>query len=315
MLLYSEGQFAELADRALVLDPAYLQKDIFTGQSSNPVTWLPSSFPGGKFAPDMSLVMTKVDLDEEKLITFFKALGGDNHTRGMMDWSYIINYVNNFNYTYPTEACDGVSSFRAVLVPQIPTSRLTDTQLSLDWSDSVLWPFTPFQILVQGWGRRERMLVTALTEQEDSNSRGRRTVLTLQRSAPAETRVPNDVLPLAKSPLEPGGPNATWHCPFTWYGDGTCNCECGGLDVDCLILPAAVTGCESMDAYGSLCDLDGRCCASLDTFLSVSEGCTGTGLHLRGENTLVGLQGDVAELNRLREREQVEEGCVQVWLC
>ena len=228
-----------------------------------------------------------------------------------MDYSYVINYVNNFNFTYDSEECDGVSAFRTQFIPQVPTSRLTETQLSLDYNEAVLWPFVPFQILVQGWGRRERMRVTALDVQQGVNGTGKRMLLTLQRSAPRGTRVPSDPQSLARGPLEPGGPYDTWHCPVAWYGDGACNCECGGLDVDCLVSPAAVTGCESFDSDGSLCDLEGRCAASMEQTLTISEGCAGSGLHMRGETMLVGLQGDSADLDRLVAQADVEEGCVQ----
>ena len=51
----------------------------------------------------------------------------------------------------------------------------------------------------------------------------------VKRSAEARARVPNNVLLLAKSPLEETGPSRTWHCPYYWYGDCNCNfnCECG----------------------------------------------------------------------------------------
>lgn len=229
----------------------------------------------------------------------------------MMDYSYLMNYVNNFNFTYVTETCDGVSFFRTEMIPQVPTSRLSETELSLDYSEAVLWPFVPFQIVVQGWGRRERMLVTDLDIRPAANATASRLVFTLVRSAPPETRVPSDPLSLVKSPLEDGGPDGTWHCPLAWFDDGYCNCECGGLDVDCVRNPAADTGCESADSPGSLCDLEGRCTASIQETLTVSEGCSGTGLHMRGESVLVGLQGDSAPLEGLVAQADVEEGCVQ----
>ncbi len=312
MLLYSEGQFSELADRGLVLNPENLQKRTFTAQESNPITWLPSSFKDGEFAKDVSLVVTKAKIDEDKLKKFFASLGGDPHTRDMMDWSYVINYVNNFNYTYSKETCDSDSEFRSDLVSNVPLSRLTETSLSLDWSPLISWPFPPFQIMLQAWGRRERVTVTDLTVEDNANSTsGKFTVMRLARPEPPERRVPSDPTLLAKSPWDPDGPNRTWHCPMKWYGDGLCNCECGGRDVDCLTIPVAVTGCEGKGAYGSLCDLDARCAAAVDLTLTVSEGCMGTGLHVKGENMLVGLQGDFSDLNAVNARGDAEEGCVQ----
>ena len=241
-LLYSEGQFSELADRGLVLDPANLQKSTFTAQASNPITWQPSSFKDGKFATDVTLLMTKVKMDEDKLKTFFAALGGDMHTRDMMDWSYVINYVNNFNFTYPEETCDGVRSFRTELVTGVPLDRLSDTSLSLDWSPTTDWPTPPFQIMLQAWGRRERVTVTAVALQENANSStGKMTVMQLLRPAPPARRVPSDPVRLATSPAEPGGPNTTWHCPLKWYGDGACNCECASVYLE--YPPADDKGC------------------------------------------------------------------------
>jgi len=80
IFLYNEGQFSELADRGMLMQQQYLQKDVFTGQASNPVTWLPSTFDNGKFKDDMSLVMTQVKMDDAQLRAFFAALGGENHT-------------------------------------------------------------------------------------------------------------------------------------------------------------------------------------------------------------------------------------------
>ena len=81
IFLYNEGQFSELADRGMLMQTKYLQKDVFTGQSSNPVTWLPSTFKKGKETDDLSLVMMQVKMDDAKLRAFFEALGGENHTR------------------------------------------------------------------------------------------------------------------------------------------------------------------------------------------------------------------------------------------
>ena len=80
IFLYNEGQFSELADRGMLMQQQYLQKEVFTGQASNPVTWLPSTFENGKFKDDMSLVMTQVKMDDAQLRAFFAALGGENHT-------------------------------------------------------------------------------------------------------------------------------------------------------------------------------------------------------------------------------------------
>ena len=325
IILYNEGQFKELADRGVLLNETYLQQRVLTGQSSNAVTWLPSSFNKGKLDKDMNLVITSANMTGGQLASFFDVLGGERHTRGMMDWSYTINYVNNFNHTYTADACDGVADFRPVVVTRVPTMRLSEDELVLDRSAAVVWPFTPFQLLVQGWGRRERMLVTHVAESSNA-SEGNRWIMRVTRSAPPGERVPRDPQALAKHPLAPGGPNATWHCPLRMFGDGVCNCECGGLDSDCAASPAAMTGCEALTAYGSLCNLDGRCVAEMDTTLSISEGCPGTsGLRMRGETALVGLQGAAVEaLEKLQnnkprqEREgeapgavaDVAEGCV-----
>ena len=37
----------------------------------------------------------------------------------------------------------------------------------------------------------------------------------------------------------------------------------------------------------------------------------GTGLHVKGENMLVGLQGDFSDLNAVNARGDAEEGCVR----
>jgi hypothetical protein len=52
---------------------------------------------------------------------------------------------------------------------------------------------------------------------------------------------------------------AGWTCPASAYGDGKCDCGCGGVDVDCP--DTHVASCESCTAFGSCAN--GPCPSSL----------------------------------------------------
>ena len=174
VLLYSEGQFSELADRGLIQDRTFIQKNIFSGQNSSRLTWLPASENSLKLdTDDVSMLIMKAAVSNASLEAFYDALDClddgtacgviEKNTLRMMDWSYVINYVNNFNHTFTKHSCRDKTIFRTDFITRVPTERLTDTTLSLDWSDTIVWPFVPFSIVVQGWGKHERMLGTQFT--------------------------------------------------------------------------------------------------------------------------------------------------------
>ncbi len=287
VLLYNEGQLRAFADNELMNGGSeYHIKEVFSGQESNTVTWHPSHFDKGLWKiPQLNLVNTGKTFTSDMLQQFLdfeyapgRHFGQDkNLNKGdYMSWGFMVNFVNNFNFTVQEPECAGFPEFDLNFVPRLPPFRLTGDTLTVP--GEYTWLFPPFLIVIRGQGMWERMLVTSIRTLKGSeawNKTGTQTcqVLTVTRTRDSYERsaLYADLKALAVPPV-PG--NTTWVCPFEWYANGVCNCECGGLDVDCLSQNIAETGCESKDSYGTICSLEGRCASANYTYdLTVSEGC------------------------------------------
>ena len=146
-----------------------------------------------------------------------------------MSWSFAMSYVNNFNYTIQKPTCAGYDKFDSN-IRSVRPAQLYKDKLILD--EEVAWRVVPFSIVVGGQGMLERMTVTdvALTEMDNATKQ----VLTLLRSNDTidGLSIQSDIPSLAKPPSLKSG----WFCPLEWYGNGQCNCECGGVDIDCVKL-------------------------------------------------------------------------------
>uniref|UniRef100_A0A7S0EMT9 Uncharacterized protein n=1 Tax=Hanusia phi TaxID=3032 RepID=A0A7S0EMT9_9CRYP len=298
--LYNEGEFQSLANNDLVTSAKYRSKDFFNGQASSSLTWTPASFGSdGAFKHDINFISVQKDFTKPLLDQFLN----NRITPGVplmisdktnfMDWSYVINYVNNFNYTFQQAACDDSTGFNTSYIRNVPFDHLNDTTLVLPGVFS--WPDAPFDVLVECFAITERIRVTSVLGVVGSNQQ----VLMIERDVNATIldRLPTNLSSLVLTSLNLS--SNTWVCPLEWYGDGVCNCECGSVDVDCLAnlrsgANIAQTGCDAKYSYGPYCSLLGRCWIDFSTSLTVSSGCR-SGLHLPAETVLVGYQGDLLE--------------------
>ena len=282
------------------------------------MTWLRAAFraQGRGLALPISLVQLEVPMSRAVLARFVAgqsqaasaeaaaALVEDALEGGgrFVDWSYVVNYVANFNSTVTEARCDGAAApLVAARVAGLPFWALSGDALLLP--EELAWPAPPFDILITGQSTQERAAVAAVASLDPpvNGSSGElyRQRLSLRRRAA-------DALhgrPIAADPASlatpPSAAGEGWRCPAAWFGDGVCNCECGGVDIDCVCsgcTAVAETGCEGEGADGPFCSPRGRCAERpAARTLQVSEACAAGTLRLPGETVLVGLQGDARE--------------------
>jgi hypothetical protein len=126
MLLYNEGQFDAIWSRGVQAAP--FNKSDLPAQASDTVTWLRKRFrdKGGGVQLPISLVQLEVTLTSEMLAAFLtsesdskqaaKEAVEDAMAQGgrFVDWSYVVNYVNNFNTTVEAATCDGAAALNTV---------------------------------------------------------------------------------------------------------------------------------------------------------------------------------------------------------
>jgi hypothetical protein len=280
ILLYNEGQIHAFADNELMDGTSdFHVSNVFSGQESNPVTWHPSSFEKGtwRFA-HLNLVNASKKFTSQMLQRFLafeyapgKQFGQDkNLNKGdYMSWGFMVNFVNNFNYTVQEPECAGFPDFELTFVSRLDPSRLTADTLTVPGEHTWLYP--PFSIVLTGQGMWERIRVNKVDTVRNTTDTYQVLTIVRTRDSYGGSAMYSDIKALATPPI-PG--NSTWVCPYEWFGNGVCNCECGDVDIDCIDMMVADTGCESQSAYGTLCSLDGRCANANYTYeLSVSEGC------------------------------------------